>query len=220
MLPELKVTLEQIRGFENSQRDVKSMLRRLRRLDRALEGYKQFEPPPDDDVWPRALDLIDLPEAAFYIQLPRSVAIPSGTYPDIVPELVMKWRKQREAALLARLHIAQHDSCAVPSTDTLTTSSPMVTRASSPSSPLSTPSALFWCTLCRQLVSGLQAMLHHCCYGLVEDWKSIHPRCSPWLDGAYSRLVTEGIDMFERTSVVDGLLVLCEAGRGTTFLKS
>ncbi len=193
-LPEIKKHLQLRRELEQRRRAVQTMFDRLDNIDRALEDYMDDQPRRADCIWPRTVDLLDVD--AVKNQLGRET-LSTRSYAAMIPSFVATWREQRQAALLKLLPGIQ------PSRTNLFLSSLLATRSRAPQpSPLSLPQAIFWCTLCEELVSGPQAMQHTCCYDHAPDWEAIHTDATPWVDGAYSPLVMEGGDMLARACVV------------------
>ncbi|RPD67248.1 hypothetical protein L227DRAFT_605648 [Lentinus tigrinus ALCF2SS1-6] len=196
-LPELEKALQHRRVLEQRRCDVSMMLSRLRNLDESLEDYIDDQPSRDDGIWPRALDLFDLNAVRHLVELDHLIFVPSVSYDHMIPHFVAAWREARQATLLALLPGVESRP-AIPST-----SSAIMTRSMAPQpSPLELPQAIFWCVHCQELVSGPQAMQHTCCYAFAHGWETINPDTVPYIDGAYSPLVMEGVDILARTCLV------------------
>ena len=147
---------------------MRAMLARLRHIDTILDARRNQAASGTIGVWPCVLDLVDLPVVAHLIQLPEAIFIPPAVYEEMIGIYVEQWRDARKNALLNLLNNGSSSTRHLPPC----------------SSPLDLPSALFWCTRCKQVVKGTSAMTHSCCYGFDPGWSHIHrdQDCSPWID--------------------------------------
>ncbi|KAI0744424.1 hypothetical protein C8Q76DRAFT_788962 [Earliella scabrosa] len=183
-LPELRRFLDSRRTLECRRSQVSAMSARLGMIDTTLDVRRKELALDQDILWPSAIDLVELPVVAHLVQLHDAVIIPAISYSAMVDAYVHEWREARETALVTLL-LGKPPSC-----------------PPSHASPLASPTALFWCTHCKQLVHGIVAMTHSCCYGFDPDWANLHQECSPWIDGAYSQLIADGGPLFRRTCIV------------------
>ena len=197
-LSELTTALQHRRVLEQRRRHVGAVSARLRNLDSALETFIHNQPPRDDNIWPRALDLFDLDVVKHFVELDSLILVPIASYEHMIPRFEALWRKTRQETLLALLPgVGSRPS--IPSTRSTVVTRAMATQPS----PLSLLQAIFWCVRCEELVTGPQAMQHRCCYAFVHDWETINPHTAPYLDGAYSPLVMEGVNMLAKACMVN-----------------
>ncbi|KAI0738546.1 hypothetical protein C8Q80DRAFT_1275518 [Daedaleopsis nitida] len=142
-------------------------------------------------------DLVDIPAVRNTLQLEREIHIFGSTFGKIIPKRIPEWRNTREKAVLSLLTDLLRIVSSTPPTSSMTT------RSTPIASPLEHHGALFWCGCCNQLVSGIAAQIHACCYRFDAGWRSLHPPgYAPWTDGRYSRVVIKGVPTLE-----DALLV-------------
>lgn len=144
-------------------------------------------------MFPTMLDLLDVRDAAYLISLPDGALLLPQLWVAQLPILVEAWERGRETILLSLLHGIE---AASPPTDIIPyvsssdgTTPSITTRSAVPSSsPLSHPAALFWCDGCTNLVSGISAISHACCYGRAgPDAEEILSHLHPALNGRFSQ---------------------------------
>ena len=190
---------------------VNVMCTRLERLDAALRGQSTHQ---IREGRPTVLDLIDVPDVVQLVQLPTTIDVSQRFCSVMIDGYIQQWRERRAASLSALLGppiVTMAASASTTFHPTAAVATPLVAVPSpasgarvihsSPAS-LNHPLALFWCDGCKETVSGVEAMTHRCCYGFRPNWDKFQLYCSPWFDGAYSRIVEEGVDLFERTCIV------------------
>ncbi|KAI0738579.1 hypothetical protein C8Q80DRAFT_1275557 [Daedaleopsis nitida] len=192
----LEPALLERRTFETRRLYVNCLLVRLDLVDEVLSHHRPTSSSPRE-IFPSVLDLVDIPTVRNTLQLEREIHIRPYALYQIIPRRIPEWRNTREKAVLSLLTDLLPILSSAPLTSNITT------RSTPIASPLEHHGALFWCGCCNQLVSGIAAQIHACCYRFDAGWRSLHPPgCAPWTDGRYSCVVIEGDPTLE-----DALLV-------------
>ena len=207
-LPAFIRLLDSRRVLEQRRTLVTVMRTRLEALDAAVEKH-HVSIGTEGEVWPWAIDLVDVPDVAMLVQLHEAIEIGQGSLDAMIPGYLQKWKAARESTLVTLLGHTTIGVSASAAIHTLgshctPTRASRTRSAAPPASPLSSPAAMFWCTDCEKVIGGVTAMTHRCCYGSAVNWDTLHPYTSPQVDGRYTRLVIEGVDMYERTCIVHG----------------
>ena len=175
------------------------MHNRLNNLQRALVAYHLENNlcPEDAESFPTVLDLLDVRDAALVISLPRGAVLLRDVFVALLPGYISQWRQSRETTLLSLLSGLPTHSQSAQAVSSCT----IATRSSVPGQcPLNHPAALFWCDACRSIITASVAMRHTCCYGRADhDCSEILEKLFWCMDGAYSRPVVVGEQLFEKT---------------------
>ncbi|PIL33818.1 hypothetical protein GSI_04443 [Ganoderma sinense ZZ0214-1] len=144
-------------------------------------------------VFPTVLDLLDVRDAAYLVSLPDGAVLLPHLWVAQLPSFIEAWELGRTRILLSLLHGIEGGSPATGVTPYVSsagdTTSSVTTRSTVPaSSPLSHPAALFWCDGCMNLILGISAISHACCYGRAgPDAEEILSYLNPALNGRFSQ---------------------------------
>ena len=170
------------------------LISRLQQLTHAVTQYRRQTPQDQLTAFPRPLDLTDLRMTFHFATLPLNATLPEAWIANLLPDLIRQWQEKRAQDVLSLLGVAAAPGSAFPGERAV-----RITRSTSNSRPPPfEPTALLFCTKCRQVVTAYQAMTHSCCYGIEFTWRAWTPSY-PEIDGKLP--IFEG-DLFANACLV------------------
>ncbi|KAI0324613.1 hypothetical protein GY45DRAFT_1438965 [Cubamyces sp. BRFM 1775] len=157
------------------QRDAISF--RLHTLQNALCDmyWHQLECETRDRTVPLPWDLAHLDDIVQLVSLPRAAELPEEVFAELLPKLIPVWKQERTQQIMSLL-TGKRCEVALTTSGQGSPASSILTRSMHVAAdPLNEPTAIFFCTKCRETVTGTRAMSHVCCYDYSESYLQTLP---------------------------------------------